>query len=177
MHAIMAGQPPAVSVNLKTFATNPIAALIAQNKDGLMKAGIGFYQSLSGDLGAIFNQMYIHPQDVQAADKAGKLLQIAPPFDSLNAQVAQSGADNPVLKVGSMPGGPAQPAIKAPPQSNSGGAMAPAPAAPPSATPAAAGIQKQVMGLRAKSLTPTAPTGGPAPGAGRILNQILQPSV
>lgn len=176
MQAVLAGQPPAFSANLKQFGANPVAQLIAQNKDSLMKAGMGFYQSLSGDLGVMFNQFYIHPEDIQAADKAGRLPEIAPPFDQINAQVAQAGADNPVLKVGSMPGGAALPSVKAPPQATTGGAMTPA-NAQPSVSPASAGIQKQIMGLRSKNLSPGSPTSGPAPGAGRLLNQILKPTV
>lgn len=181
MQAVMAGQPPAFSANIKQFASNPVAKLITQNKDSLMKAGMGFYQSLSGDLGVMFNQMYIHPEDVQAADKAGQLLKIAPPFDAINASVGQAGLDSPALKVGSMPGGAAMPTMKAPPQMSNGGQMG-TPSSRPAATgpamsPASSAIERQVMGVRAKNVSPGSPTSGSSPGAGRLLNQILKTAV
>jgi hypothetical protein len=178
MQGLFAGSPPALSANLKDFAKNPTAELIAKNKDDLMKAGIGFYRSLSGDLGVIFNQMHIHPEDLQAADKAGQLLTVAPNFLTIDHEIAKSGPNHPLLHVAGPPTSAAAPTLKAPPQ------MAQAPMSPPQApsgagrgSPGAASLQKQVMGVRAKTLSPGSPTTGPAPGAGRILNQILQPSV
>ena len=181
MQGLFAGSPPALSANLKEFAHNPTAELIAKNKDDLMRAGIGFYRSLSGDLGVIFNQMHIHPEDLQAADKAGKLLAVAPNFLSIDHEISKSGPNHPLLHISGPPTSAAAPTMKAPPQMAS--ALAATPQAPPPSsapglqTPAVASLQKQVMGLRAKTLSPGSPTSGPAPGAGRILNQILQPSV
>ena len=52
-----------------------------------------FYRSLSGQRGVMFNAMRIHPQDIQAADKAGKLLSsVAPDFDLVNHEVGKSRA-------------------------------------------------------------------------------------
>jgi hypothetical protein len=178
MQGLFAGSPPALSANLKEFAKNPTAELIAKNKDDLMRAGIGFYRSLSGDLGVIFNQMHIHPEDLQAADKAGKLLAVAPNFLSIDHEISKSGPNHPLLHISGPPTSAAAPTMKAPPQfASMGTPTAPPPSSGPGISPVSSAIQKQVMDLRAKSLSPGSPTSGPAPGAGRILNQILAPSV
>lgn len=181
MQALIAGSPPAISANLKEFASNPVAKLVAENKPALLQAGIGFYRSLSGDLGVLFNMFHLHPQDLQAADKAGKLGMIAPPFDVVNHTVSKSGITNPVLSVKDTPKGFKSPTLRSPPQmagSTPPGAPQTAPVTnSPGISPATAGIQHQIMAQRAKNVTPGAPTSGPAPGAGRLLNQILTPAV
>ncbi len=177
MQAIMAGAPPAVSANIATFSKDPAAKLIVENKDPLMQAGIGFYKSLSGDLGVIFNQMRIHPEDLQAADKQGKLSTIAPSWDSVNHAVSKSGINNPVLKPIGMPTGAAAPSLKAAPGIQQAVPPTPAPQPAPQVRQATASLQKQILGLRAKNTQPGSPTSGPAPGQGRLLNSILKPAV
>ncbi|HSX11617.1 MAG TPA: hypothetical protein VLF94_07885 [Chlamydiales bacterium] len=178
MQALIAGAPPAVSANIKEFSTNPAAELIKKNANALKQAGMGFYRSIGGDMGVLFNQFKIHGADILAADKAGKLTLLAPPFDQVNHGIAKSGLNNPVLKKGAGPQSPApaSPTLVPPPQMAQAGPQAPA-APPPMIKPATAGLQKQVMAVRAGGLVPKAPTAGPAPGAGRILNQILTPTV
>src|SRR6185295_18520516 len=79
LQAVMAGAPPAVSTNIEAFKNNPAFKPISDSKDVLQQAGVNFYRSLSGDIGVIFNQLKIHLEDLQAADKMGKLTTIAPP--------------------------------------------------------------------------------------------------
>lgn len=159
MQALFAGSPPAVSTPLAEFAKRPEAKVLEDHKDDLMKAGIGFYRSLGGDLGVLFNQLHIAGQDLQEADKAGRLLEVAPPFDQVTQEVMGSGEDNPVLSA-QVPGGPKTAA----PQS-----------VPPSPQPAS--VQNKQATARIKNIQPGAPTSGPAPGAGRIINNILKPVV
>lgn len=177
LQGIMAGTPPALSVNIKAFEKNPVAELIVKNKDPLMQAGMGFYQSMSGDLGVIYNSLHIHPEDLQAADKAGKLTAIAPPFDSVNAEISKSGLGNPALRPTNVPKAPRGPVLKAPPQSGQMVSPEPAPQPAPAVRQATAALQKSVLGVRAKNLQAGGPTSGPAPGAGRLLNSILRPAV
>lgn len=184
LQALMAGTPPALSATLKEFQTNPAAQLIVKNKDDLMRAGLGFYRSLSGQVGVIFNQFHLHPQDLQAADKAGKLGTLAPSFDSVNHEVSKSGPQNPVLASGNVPGGPKPPTVKGPPQTASGmlapaneAGPTPSPAAAPMPSPGAGKIQQKIMGARLANVNPGSPTSGPVPGQGRILNNILKPVV
>lgn len=162
--ALFSGQPPALSGSLKELEKRPEAKLVASNKEALLRSGIGFYRSLGGDLGVLFNQLYIHPSELQAADKAGKLQEIAPPIDTVAQGISKSGKDNPVLAhSGKLPAGFKGAPVSTPPQSSSGGAPLPASA------------QKKVTGARITNLQPGAPTSGPAPGAGRLLNEILKP--
>lgn len=161
--ALMAGKPGALSVNLKLKTSAPEAKLVAKNKAGLMKAGIGFYRSLAGDLGVIFNQLYISGPEIQAADKAGQLLQIAPDFDSIGGKVARSGSANPTVDA-QTPGGPVTPPVPMPPQMATGGGL-----------PGAA--QTKLSAARTKNILPGSPTSGPAPGAGTLVRSILKPTI
>jgi hypothetical protein len=117
LQAVIAGAPPAVSAPIETFAKRPEAKAIVENKDKLFKAGLNLYRSLSGDVGVLFNHFYIAPEDLQAADKAGKLAEIAPDFDSINSQVAKSGQNHPALSAKGPAGGFATPKVQTPPQS------------------------------------------------------------
>jgi hypothetical protein len=161
MQAVVAGSPGAFSAVLSQFEKRPEAKIISSNKDNLMKAGFGLYRSLDGQKGAVFNQLFVSPEEIQAADQAGQLETIAPAFDQLNMEVAGAGAANPVLAEGARPEG-----FRA-------GAAAPA-AGPP---PMAASAQKSVATKRANNLQPGSPTSGPVPGEGRLLNTILKPVV
>jgi len=172
MQAIFAGNPPAVSASLKD--KRPEFGIIAKNKDALLAAGIGLYRSLSGDTGVLFNQLYINGNDILAADKAGKLLSIAPPVDAVTQAVSKSGTANPVLARNAVPGAFAQPTAVEPPQSASGLMAVPAATAAPAQN---SGLQSKILGARLNAAAPGAPTSGPAPGRGRLLNKILTPVV
>jgi hypothetical protein len=162
--ALFAGAPPAVSASIDALSKRPEGELLAKHKDSLMKAGLNLYRSLSGDLGVIFNQLYIAPEDIQAADKAGRLTEIAPPFDAVTEQISKSGDGNPVLSAKGPTGGFPTPTPQTPPQ----GAAMPAPAN---------AQQARMAQQRAESLTPKAPTKRPAPGAGKLTNAILKPVI
>jgi len=161
MQALFAGQPPAVSTNIKEFSQRPEAKVIEANKNAIQRAGVGFYRSMAGDLGVLFNQLHIAGQDLIEADKAGRLTEVAPAFDEVNQAVSTSGEGNPVLSA-EVPGGAKT-------------ANIPAPA--PSPTPAPASVQNKLTTARLKNVALGAPTSGPQPGAGRILNTLLKPAV
>lgn len=166
---LLAGAPPAVSASIQDFANRPEGQLIQQHKESLLRAGIGLYRSIQGDLGVLFNQSYLSGEELKTADKEGKLSSIAPPFDQVNAQLAASGADNPILKAQSPTGGAPKmggaPSILPPVSSTP--APPPSPGMPPSP-------QKQI-GAKMRNLAMGGPTSGPRPGEGRLLNQILKP--
>lgn len=186
MQAVIAGSPPAVSDRIKDFSHKEYAKALYENKDALQEAGLGFYRSLSGQFGVIFNALHLHPEDIQAADKAGKLLQIAPDLDTVDREIAKSGANNPIFKVSKVPGGFA-PSVSAsiPPQAGaqaaSGSASAAAPSQAPAIIAANAGAppseQRKLLQARLTNMNPGAPTAGPSPGSGRLLNSILKPVV
>ena len=164
LQAVFAGAPPAVSASIEEFSKRPEAKLIADNKEPLLKSGISLYRSLDGGMGVLFNQFYIHGEDIKAADQAGRLAEIAPPFDSVSAQIGQSGENHPALQNRQPPAGLASPSIQTPPQSAS--------APPPSSA-----AQQKIANNRAKNIPLGQPTSGPRPGAGRLLNSILKPVV
>lgn len=170
VQAVAAGAPPAVSTPLKEAAKREEFKLIADNMESLLQSGIGFYKSLSGQIGVMFNMLKLHPDDLIAADKAGKLSEIAPDFDSVNQKVAGSGINHPILERnrGAMPSGPAAAAsAQSIPQSASGQFAPPAPAS----------VIRKLAAQRVMNMQPGAPTSGPAPGAGRLLNAVLKPVV
>lgn len=164
MQGLYAGNPPAVSVNMTEFDKRPEAKVLAENKDALTESGIGLYRSLGGDIGVLFNQFYISGQEIQAADKAGQLAQIAPPIDTVSQQVASSGANHPAMNA------------QTPEQFRQAGPPVP-PQAASSASPMAPGAQKAIAKARTTNMQPGGPTEGAAPVAGRILNQILKPAL
>lgn len=159
---LLAGKPPAVSAPIVDFAKRPEGQLVQKYKAELLGAGIGFYRSFQGDLGVLFNQSYISGEDLKTADKGGKLLEIAPPFDQINQQISASGADHPILNA-RPPGG-----IKIP------GAPSILPAVAP-ASPPAPPAPRGAIAAKIRNLALGSPTTGPKPGEGRLLNQILKP--
>jgi|SRR6266568_2174378 len=169
--ALIAGAPPALSARIgKGHDDNPAFEVIKKHKDLLQQAGFGFYKSLSGHFGVIYNSLYIHLQDIQAADKVGQLQHIAPPADAIHHAIGKSGLANPILRVNQPPGAPAQQRSTTPPQTASG--LLPVPSQ--QATP---GVQNKGQQARLTSLKAGGPLTGPSPGAGRLLNNILKPVV
>jgi hypothetical protein len=164
MQALFAGAPAAFSASLKEFQNRPEAKLIASNKDALQQAGMGLYRSLGGDLGVLFNQLKISGEQLKAADQAGKLLELAPPFDVVNQQVAGSGENNPVLS--------AQPSAGAAGNTPAAANQMNSPVRSPA--PLSAGAQKSLTNARIKNQTLGRPVDGPKPGQGRLLNNILK---
>lgn len=163
LQALFAGEPPAVSAPIQEFQNRPEGKLIVENKDKLLGTGLALYRSLSGDLGVLFNQFYISPDDIKAADQAGRLQEIAPPFDAVSAQVGKAGPNNPVLKERQTPQGFATASVQAPPQTGS-------PIAMPGPTTSA---QNKIVQERAKLIQPGKPTD--RGGRGKLLDSILKP--
>lgn len=164
--ALMSGAPPATSADIKTLDKSPEGKIIAKNAEPLQASGFGFYRALDGSTGVIFNGLYLAPEQLQEADRAGQLAQIAPPFDTLNQAVATSGPINPALSAGTPPAAPPTPPAPTPPQTSSGQLPA-----PPAST------QTSLARSRTKNLQPGSPTSGPAPGRGRLLNNLLKPAI
>lgn len=166
MQGVLSGSPGAVSATLAQFDKNPSAKIVIANKEPLMRAGVGFYRSLSGDKGAIFNTLHVSGEDLKAADAAGQLESLAPPLEQVDAEIAKSGSANPVLNA-EVPQGMA----------TGGGAPAAAPIELASPKTMAASAQRSLATKRANNLQPGSPTSGPVPGSGRLLSTILKPVV
>lgn len=166
IQALVAGSPPAVSGTISDFQKRPEGKLLAANKGPLMQAGMGFYRSLGGDLGVVFNQFYISGEELQAADKAGTLAQLAPSFESVNTSTQKAGLNNPSFNHKGPPGGFKSAPVPPVPQ-----AATTIPNEPP------ASLQRKAMAGKVMNAKPTGPLSAPAPGAGSLLRDILKPVV
>lgn len=184
--ALFAGSPPAVSFALKGQEDRPERKTVESNADFLKEAGFRLYKTLHGDRGVLYNALHIHPDDLAAADKAGKLSVVAPDFDAVNHAVGKSGLSNPLFHAGAVPTGPAASRSGAvAPQSATqqaiadriSGAPQSLPSNAPIVPPASAGAQKRIAGARLAALQPQAPTSGTAPGQGALLASIMRPVV
>ena len=164
MSALLQGAPAAFSMPLAGAEKRPEVAAIMGAKDAIFAAGLNTYRSLSGDVGVLFNQMFLPAEELMAADKAGELLKVAPPFDQVNEAVAKAPLD-------------AHPAMMAP--KHAPAAAQAGPPTPPafSAGKMSAGGQEKLLAARLKNMQPGPPSSGTKPGAGRLLNQILKPVV
>lgn len=170
MTAVLAGQPGAVSADIQKLSNRPEGQAIAAAGPVLQEAGIGFYPALDKKTGVMFNMMHINPEELAMADKEGKLLDIAPPFDEVSKAV-QSGDMEGMLKKGvnGLTGqAKAAPAAKPNQSASSAAGRMKVPASNASAGKQAA---------RTANLSAGSPSSGPKPGAGRILNSILKPVV
>ena len=157
MAGLLAGSPPALSLDIKATKDTPLGQNLAKALPDLMKQGVGLYKGLDGNTGVLFNQRAIHTDDIKAADKAGKLLEVAPPIESLSPPPSDAGASVAA---------PAPPSTTTPtpPQTNTG-MVQPAP------------VSKALKTARVNATKPGSPTSGPRPGAGRLQNMVMQPVV
>jgi hypothetical protein len=161
--------PMAVSDQIHSFEKKEVGELVKKHSDVLQQAGIGFYTSLSGKIGVMFNALHLHPQDLMAADKAGKLTQLAPDLDKVSHELSKAGKNHPILSSQGAPGAPALPTPVAAPQAGQMPQAAP--------VPAQTAMNRKLMQARIAALSPGSPTSGPAPGQGRLLSSILKPVV
>lgn len=165
IQALLSGSPAAVSTPVAT--KNPDVATMWNERDALGQYGLGFYKSLGGDMGVIFNGMYLPVEQLEAADKAGQLLQVAPPMEQVRTSVVAGGAANHPALTAQTPAAPPASSPPAPRQTASG-VLTPK----PSQT-----SLRRLQGARAKALEPGGPTTGMRPGAGRILNLLNRPTI
>lgn len=176
IQGLLAGAPPAVSVVIKDFKNNPLEKEIVENKDALGAAGFGFYRSLSGHIAVMFNRFHIHPEDIKAADRAGKLQVLAPPLAQVDHALA---GKTHALKNAKFPTAFASPQPPIAPQAGAQAAQAANQGEePPQAAPAAGApnqaLARKLLAARLQNIQPGAPTSGAAPGGGRLLNSVLK---
>lgn len=147
---LLEGKPAAI-YDLANSKIPPIEA-ITRNAKLLTETGINFYKSKDGALSVMFNSQFISQKELEKADKDGKLTEIAEPLASVMA------AYDSVLSESAAPAGSAPSASPAPQSPN---------------TP----INKRLTTARLQNLEPGSPTSGPAPGGGRIINEVLRRAV
>jgi hypothetical protein len=151
--AVAKGQPGAVSAPDKS--KDPVVKSVVKNAQALVAAGFGIYRSIDKKTAVLFNTQTMHPGDLEEADQQGRLLEIAPPFETVNSTAATAGAEVPI----------------------EGGAGTPPTAASIPASQPAASVQNKLATARTANIQPGTPTSGPAPGGGSILNSILKRTV
>lgn len=146
--ALAKGKPGAISAPKKS--KDPVVQSVIKNAEPLVAAGFGIYESIDKKNDVLFNSALVDAGDLQEADQQGRLLEVAPLFSTVTQQGATPAGS------GAMPAAPALP-----------------PASAPESQPAPS-VQTKLATARTKNLQPSSPTGGPAPGAGQILNSILK---
>lgn len=158
VQGILEGRPAAVYDVTKGSKTPAIEA-ITKNYQALADAGIGFYQSKDGAISVAYNTQFISPEEIEKADAEDKLTEIAEPIGSV------LGAYDAVLNESA-----ATPATD--------GQVNPATSAAPAPTGAApAPVERKLTTARLQNIALGSPTSGPAPGAGRVLNNVLKRAV
>lgn len=151
MFGLLNGAPPAVWA--ATGRKDPEIAVVVKHAKDLENAGLGFYKSEDGKTTVLYNGTFVSQDELRKADKAGNLTEVVPAYDTVksSAESAISGQ-----APSSLPGAPVTQAAGTPPPANA---------------------QKSLATKRANNLQVGSPTSGPVPGAGRILNNILKPTV
>lgn len=155
--ALLSGAPPALTV--PKDASGPEVDAVVKNGKALTEAGIGFLKASAGDT-VVYNTQFIEPDQIMLADKKGKLLELAPPWEEVKASMGAALSEG---------GKPAAPAGKV--EATVTGAPGPMP------KPAPASAMKSVANARIKNVSPSGPTKGAVPGGGRVMNAIMQPVI
>jgi len=153
MRGLLEGAPAAVWAPIGT--KGPEIATVLKHGPELIKAGFGFYRDEKSKLDLFFNRRFITPELIEAAAKKGKLKEVASPLAEVSAAI--NGA------VGE-PAGVVEP--------GGAGAVGPVGASGPSIL-----AETPVNTARLNNLQPGSPTSGPQPGAGRVLNNIIKPTI
>lgn len=151
MFGLLNGAPPAVWA--ETGRKDPEIAVVVKHAKDLENAGLGFYKSEDAKTTVLYNSTFVSQDELRKADKAGNLTEVVPAYDAVksSAEAAISGQ-----APSSLPGAPVTQAAGSPPSS---------------------ATQKSLATKRANNLQVGAPTSGAVPGAGRILNNILKPTI
>lgn len=158
MYGLLNGAPPAIYADMKR--QDPQLKVLGDHAQELGQAGIGFYQSKDGQLGVLYNSAYVDEQQLQQADQAGKLTEVAAPYDEVTQSFNAAAGLPPAA---GAPQGPANAPLQ------------PTPTA--SGNPPTSKTQQKLATARVNNLNPGSPTSGPRPGAGRILNNIIKSAV
>lgn len=172
---IAVGQPPAVKFPAGHFY--PELKPIEKNFASLVQSGIAYFQAADGG-NVLYNPVFISQAELQAADQKGVLDEVIPDYSRLSDTKPQAMTDEDALEsvqnqenaqrgLANIGLGP----LDAP---QGGPASVPVGAMPP---PAPAASQNRLNTARLASLAPGSPTSGPAPGGGRILNDLLKPTI
>jgi len=168
---VLTGAIPGVVVAAGQYY--PSAGPAVKHMEDVLKLGLDFYFAYDNST-ALFNPAKITEQELQAADKAGKLNQVLPDYGVLTGEKPEAPPANGAAN-GAPAGSPSAPTL---------GAEAPAPTNQPGAAalnasvpPPDPKILSQLNMARIKNVTPGSPSSGPVPGSGRVLTGLLKPAI
>lgn len=161
MYNLLNGAPPAVWV--ERTRKDPEIQTVVKNQKALVDAGFGFYQTKDGKNTVFYNGAYVSPEEIKKEDEAGTLLEKVPNLDSVKQSVDAAVSGTPPEAGSSLPG---EPVAQATPSAAVAGGN------PPSSR-----TMNTLATARVNNLALGSPTSGPVPGRGRILNNILKPTV
>lgn len=148
--ALLEGSPPALWAPQGT--KGPEVSIFLKHGKELNQTGIGFYRSSGQEkLDLVYNSRFISDDLLKKADEKGKLKEVASPLLEVLTQI-NGAAGEPVGVV--------------------------EPGASASTIAGATGMADTPLNTaRLNNAQPGSPTSGPQPGAGRVLNNILKPTI
>lgn len=164
------GEPPAIRVEPGQYF--PELEPLAKNLPETLKAGLDLYKAQNGD-SVFFNPLFMSEQELQLADQEGKLEQLVPSYSELSGSTPQEVSPekfDELLRTSEDVQSRLH-SLTTPEDMEKEPAPAASAAVRPATTP------EPVTTQRVKALQPGAPTSGPAPGAGRLLNAIIRKAV
>lgn len=148
MAGLLNGAPPAVYTPVGS-KSEEISIVLKHGKE-LNAAGFGFFRDEKNKLDVFYNSKFLDPKLIEAAAKKNKIPEVASDLATVTAQL--NGAAGEAGGVTPTPSAGGMPS----------GAVLP---------------DTPVNTARLGNLQPGAPTSGPMPGSGRILNSIVKPVI
>lgn len=150
MAGLLQGAPPAVWAPIGT--KGPEVSVVLAHAPELNKAGFGFYRDEKAGLDVFYNSRFVSPDLIKKAAEKGKIKDVASPLEEVSAQINGSvGAPAGVAEPGAVPAASVKAAASLP--------------------------DTPVNTARLNNVQPGSPTDGPRPGAGRVLNNIIKPTI
>lgn len=159
------GEPPAFRVEPGQYF--PELEPLGKDIDKVLQGGLDIFKTQGGEV-VVYNPLFIGEAELKQADATGKLGEIIPPYGELSGSEPQEVSDEKFQELVQ-----AQDAAPSKMQALSV-EEAPQQAA---AQPPPAKVQGQINSARVQNVKPQAPTSGPAPGSGRVLNGLLKRAV
>lgn len=170
---VLVGNPPGFRVPPGYFY--PDLKPLQTHMPELLKGGLRIYKAESTGDAVFHNPVLLPTEELKAIDAAGKLDQYIPEYGQMTGQLPTELSDEEAMKEFADSEDTHRRIVAAGmvPTGSAGGSQTPQPSAPP----APAAVQNRIAASRSAALQPGAPSSGPAPGGGRILNGLLKTAV
>lgn len=170
------GAPPAVRINAGEHYPELDPAI--DNLDKIIEGGLDVYKTLKEGF-VFYNPLFIRPEELQYLDQNGQLDQVVPDYGEVTGSEPAELSDDEVAAFVDRGDGLAQKfgetlgigqGQQEAPATQAVGTPTPVPQPSPSTQRAV--INQQEQAVKAYG---GAPTSGPVPGGGRLLNALLKP--